>query len=75
MNVCGLLLLALFVAAQSADQDRITSVPGFDGKVPFEQYAGYVTVDITNGRNLFYWFVESQNSPKTDPVVLWMNGG
>jgi len=32
-------------------------------------------VNSTNGRALFYWFVESQNNPSTDPVVLWLNGG
>jgi hypothetical protein len=33
--------------------------------------SGYLNVDPTNNRNLFYWFVESQNNPATDPVVLW----
>lgn len=41
----------------------------------FNQYAGYVTVDESHGRNLFYWFVESQSNPSTDPLVLWLNGG
>ncbi|MCO5606999.1 hypothetical protein L7F22_061190 [Adiantum nelumboides] len=27
------------------------------------------------GRNLYYYFVISSNSPSTDPVLLWMNGG
>jgi serine carboxypeptidase-like clade 1 len=38
-------------------------------------YAGYINVDKTNNRNLYYWFVESQGSPATDPVILWLNGG
>ena len=38
-------------------------------------YAGYINVDKANNRNLFYWFVESQGNPATDPVVLWLNGG
>jgi len=25
--------------------------------------------------NLFYWMFESQNNPKTDPLVLWLTGG
>jgi hypothetical protein len=79
----------------------------------FNQYAGYLTVNSTNGRALFYCtislppslcparyrdivvdigsdsgsslealpccvpagFVESQNNPATDPLVLWLNGG
>lgn len=24
---------------------------------------------------MFYWFVESQNDPKRDPLLLWLNGG
>jgi len=38
-------------------------------------YAGYINVDKTNNRNLYYWFVESQGNPATDPVILWLNGG
>lgn len=34
----------------------------------------YITVDEEAGRSLFYVFVESQNDPATDPVVLWLNG-
>lgn len=36
----------------------------------FKQYAGYINVNPATGRNLFYWFVESQNAPATDPVLL-----
>jgi serine carboxypeptidase-like clade 2 len=36
----------------------------------FAQYAGYLTVNQTNGRALFYWFVESQGNPSTDPLVV-----
>jgi carboxypeptidase C (cathepsin A) len=36
-------------------------------------YSGFV--EINQGKNLFYWFVESLNDPTTDPVVLWLNGG
>ena len=34
---------------------------------------GYV--DIGGGKEIFYWFVESQRNPATDPLVLWTNGG
>ena len=46
-----------------------------EGTVNFDQYSGYITVDSTNGRALFYYFVESQNDPANDPVTLWLNGG
>lgn len=40
-----------------------------------QHYAGYLDVDVSHGRNLFYWFAESQKSPTSDPLVLWLNGG
>jgi serine carboxypeptidase-like clade II len=34
-------------------------------------YSGYVTVDESAGRALFYWLQEVQPAP----LVLWLNGG
>lgn len=41
----------------------------------FQQYTGYIQVDAKHDSNLFYWIVESQNDPETDPFIVWMNGG
>jgi cathepsin A (carboxypeptidase C) len=41
----------------------------------FNQYSGYINVNSENNSSLFYWVVESQNDPKLDPLVLWLNGG
>eukprot|EP00339_Tiarina_fusa_P014055 CAMPEP_0117035920 /NCGR_PEP_ID=MMETSP0472-20121206/25485_1 /TAXON_ID=693140 ORGANISM="Tiarina fusus, Strain LIS" /NCGR_SAMPLE_ID=MMETSP0472 /ASSEMBLY_ACC=CAM_ASM_000603 /LENGTH=415 /DNA_ID=CAMNT_0004745541 /DNA_START=84 /DNA_END=1334 /DNA_ORIENTATION=+ len=42
----------------------------------WDQYSGYINISSSHGpKQLFYWFVESQRSPATDPVVLWMQGG
>lgn len=77
-------LLPLFVAVAGVSaagnlrgpaHQEITSLPGLTAKLNFKQYAGYITVDESHGRELFYWFVESQNKPESDPVVLWLNGG
>ncbi|KAJ7857793.1 Alpha/Beta hydrolase protein, partial [Mycena olivaceomarginata] len=38
-----------------------------------KQYSGYL--DIADDKHLFFWFFESRNSPSTDPLVLWLNGG
>lgn len=38
-------------------------------------YSGYVQVNATYNSNLFYWLMESQNDPKTDPTILWLTGG
>ena len=37
--------------------------------------AGYVTVNKTAGRTLFYAFAESKEDPRSKPLVLWLNGG
>jgi serine carboxypeptidase-like clade 1 len=34
-----------------------------------------VTIDESQGKRLFYYFVESERNPPKDPVVLWLNGG
>ncbi|KAM5566396.1 serine carboxypeptidase-like 34 [Rosa sericea] len=58
--------------AQKAD--RVIGLPG-QPPVKFDQYAGYVTVNETHGRALFYWFFEAVKSPHKKPLVLWLNGG
>lgn len=30
---------------------------------------------MEHGKNLWYYFVESEKNPSKDPVVLWLNGG
>ncbi|KAL0460423.1 UNVERIFIED_CONTAM: Serine carboxypeptidase 1 [Sesamum latifolium] len=68
--------LAFFKPASSAPRAAlITSLPGFSGNLPSKHYAGYVTVDESHGKKLFYYFVESEGNPSKDPVVLWLNGG
>jgi len=70
-------VLALACAVFAANPDHlIKNLPGIDNSlIKFRQYSGYITVNEKKGRNFFYWFVESQNSPSTDPLILWLNGG
>ncbi|GJU67961.1 serine carboxypeptidase-like protein 34, partial [Tanacetum coccineum] len=56
------------------DLDRVISLPG-QPRVSFKQYAGYITVNETHGRALFYWFFEAEESPQKKPLLLWLNGG
>ncbi|KFM77202.1 Lysosomal protective protein, partial [Stegodyphus mimosarum] len=56
-----------------AHPDEVETLPGLKYPINFKHYSGYL--NATNGKFLHYWFVESQRSPSSDPVVLWMNGG
>jgi len=56
------------------EADRVYGLPG-QPPVKFKQYAGYITVNETHGRALFYWFFEATQKPEEKPVLLWLNGG
>jgi len=66
-------LLIVFIAV-IALAERVERVPGYPTLLPFTSYSGYLPVG-DGQKQLFYWFVESQNKPAEDPVVLWLNGG
>ncbi|CAN8010494.1 unnamed protein product, partial [Ixodes pacificus] len=53
--------------------DEVWQLPGLANQTSFSQYSGYLRAG--GSRLLHYWYVESERSPETDPVVLWMNGG
>ncbi|KAK8711758.1 hypothetical protein V6N13_147025 [Hibiscus sabdariffa] len=70
------LLCSLVVLTQSAPEGAlVTQLPGFSGTFPSKHYSGYVNIDQNHGKNMFYYFVESERKPSEDPVVLWLNGG
>lgn len=60
---------------EAAVEDHITTLPGLHYEPSFRQFSGYLTVSEATNRSIFYWYVESQNDPSTDPVVFWTNGG
>nr|AGT16526.1 serine carboxypeptidase-like protein [Saccharum hybrid cultivar R570] len=57
------------------EADRVEALPGQPSEVGFRHFSGYVTVNQTHGRALFYWFLEATHSVHKKPVVLWLNGG
>ncbi|GER44501.1 serine carboxypeptidase [Striga asiatica] len=57
------------------NNDLITELPG-QPPVNFSQYSGYVTVNPSTGRALFYYFVEADPEKSSEfPLLLWLNGG
>jgi len=73
-----LLLATLALVSGAREVDRLKSLPGFaDGQPPSAHFSGYIPTGSLSGSagQLHYWFIESENSPATDPVVLWLNGG
>jgi len=67
------LLLLTATTVLSFSDDEITDLPGIPENINFKQFSGYL--DAGRGRHLFYWFVQSENDPSNDPVMLWLNGG
>jgi hypothetical protein len=60
------------------EDDRVDKLPGQPSGVDFEQYAGYVTVDASAGRALFYYLAEAVgggSASAAKPLLLWLNGG
>lgn len=57
----------------SKAKDWINKLPG-QPPVKFQQYGGYVTVNQSAGRALYYYFTEAENSEAL-PLLLWLNGG
>ncbi|KAI6669446.1 hypothetical protein NL676_004331 [Syzygium grande] len=60
------------VARQEAD--RVTALPA-QPPASFRHYSGYIPVDDTLGKALFYWFFEATSQPAAKPLLLWLNGG
>ena len=64
---------ALAVVALAADEnDRMGQLP-MTSDFSSPTYSGFLEVSKT--KSLHYVFAESYDNPKTDPVVIWLNGG
>jgi len=71
MNKVGLILLVSLAVALG---NQVTSLPGYNGP-QMTQFTGYITVNPTEGKNFFYWLIESQTNPSNAPLVIWFQGG
>lgn len=80
LHVCA----ALFAGICAALQTVLTSVhaPQYSIRVRRQndsvcaarspQYTGWLDV---GHKHLFFWYFESQNDPRSDPLTLWLTGG
>jgi len=59
------------MAAPAADE--FTQLPGAPSAMKTKSYSGYLKV--TDSKALHYVFLESEDQPDKDPVVVWFNGG
>ncbi|KAI5314885.1 hypothetical protein L3X38_044061 [Prunus dulcis] len=53
----------------------VTSLLHHPSSTPFKLETGYVAVGNLDDIQLFYFFIESERSPKEDPLLLWLSGG
>lgn len=68
---CLEFLFLLLLSGNVMSQTIVKSLPGY-GELPFTLETGYVSVGDVE---FFYYFVESEGAPATDPLLLYMNGG
>ncbi len=75
----GLFVAAMLCASPALATSKVDfeagKLPGLATQLDFKQYAGYLPVNKQFDDNLFFWLFESQDSPSTDPLVIWLSGG
>ncbi len=67
--------LPCVLSAPTPADFEIKSLPGLEKPLNFKQYSGYMPIGDEKGTEMFFWFVESQRNPSSDPVAFWTNGG
>ena len=73
-SLVATLLVVVLVAlvgtsAAAGPEDEVTNLPYLTQTPPFKHYSGYLTLGT---KQFHYWFMESENNPNTDPLILWV---
>jgi len=68
--IISIFLSSLFLNIIQAQ--LVNDLPGYPYKG--KMFSGYLNLSNPK-KKLHYLFLESQNNPSTDPVLLWLNGG
>lgn len=75
-NVVFVFEIMLILTINAApDADEVIALPGWNGSLPSKMYSGYVDVGEDKSHHVHYVFIQSENEPTLDPVILWVQGG
>eukprot|EP00128_Syssomonas_multiformis_P013516 Colp12_sorted_trinity150504_noHs@32878 len=70
-----LLLVVCICLANASSRREIRELPGLKETLPSRIFTGYLSINATTPKEIFYWFIESENNPLQSPVTVWYQGG
>ena len=69
-----LLISLLVIGALTSVKPGPTHIEEVSAVYSKDWYSGYLDLE-SNTTHMHYFFFPSQNSPSTDPILIWFNGG